>query len=89
MCVASSKFSQHSLFQDNDQSLMDNVDKLWLTFNYEMYAFKYLHICPTLLAKFTSTRFKNLQCSFCLGFVPFSMLELKHLSEYLAFHEVA
>ena len=36
-----------------------------ITFGYKTYAFKYLHLCPTLLTKFNSTHFKNLQYSIC------------------------
>ncbi len=30
-----------------------------------MYAFKYLHLCPTLQTKFNSIHFKNLKYSIC------------------------
>jgi hypothetical protein len=32
---------------------------------YQLDAFKYPHLCPTLQTKFNSTHFKNLQCSIC------------------------
>src|SRR6187431_3154207 len=38
---------------------------LALTPSYKTYACKYLHLCPTLLPKFNSTHFKNLQYSIC------------------------
>lgn len=39
--------------------------ELALTLGYKTYAFKYLHPCPTLLPKFNSTHFENLQYSIC------------------------
>jgi hypothetical protein len=41
------------------------VSVLAATLGYKTYAFKYLHLCPTLLTKFNSAHFKNLQYSIC------------------------
>ena len=57
------------------QSLDDQIVRalLLLTLVYKTYAFKYLHLCPTLLTKFNSTHFMNLQYSICfIAFVASS-----------------
>src|SRR5688572_9695300 len=65
---------------------------LCITPSYKTYAFKYAHLCPTLLTKFNSTHVKNLQYSICfIAFVvrwPFftalhilSLVDKKSLSQ--------
>jgi hypothetical protein len=46
--------------------IKDFFSKLAITLSYKTYACKYLHLCPTLLAKFNTTQVKNLQYSICM-----------------------
>src|SRR5688572_20816271 len=58
-------FSSSSIVLSMSMIFLRGLEWL-LTSSYKTYACKYLHLCPTLLAKFNSTHVKNLQYSICI-----------------------